>query len=498
MALYHFEVMQISRGRGQTAVASAAYRAGERLHDSYYDENPDYRRKGGVLHSEVILPAHAPRRLSDRETLWNEVESAEKHPRAQLAYSFDVAFQNELSFEENLSLARRFIAENFTARGMIADLACHDPHKDDDIKNPHFHVLCPIRPLNPDGTWGMKQRREYVLDENGERVRDGNGKLVYNAVATTDWGAPETLLAWRENWARLVNEAFEKKGIAERVDHRSYEDRGIDLIPTVHEGPAVRAMEARGIRTDVGDWNRLIRKANALLHSLKGSVKALADWISELRKRIAELKEDERLARLESQTLASVLCGYYERRNAGAYSNKARVNNLKQQARAIDFLHANGISSLGDLDKKVKATYSEVSRACAEVRELDGEVSLIEKTLSLTEKLAKGKPVYDALRGIRRKSDSDAFKELHHAELTSFYAARRELGELYPNGIPDETELRKRLASLREKRQPLYSAYKKLKEEAGAAYAIKKAIQADYEKAMRERGDDKLRKGEER
>lgn len=221
MSLFHFNVTQVSRGKGQTAVASAAYRSGEKLHDSYYDEDPDYRKKGGVLYTEILLPEHVPKRLSDRETLWNEVESVEKHPQAQLAYSFNLALQNELTYEENLELARQFVLENFVAKGMIADLAIHDPDKGSDgIQNPHFHVLCPIRPINDDGTWGEKQHREYLLDENGERIRDKNGRFKFNAVATTDWGTAETLLSWRENWANLVNKKFEEKGIDSRIDHR--------------------------------------------------------------------------------------------------------------------------------------------------------------------------------------------------------------------------------------------------------------------------------------
>ena len=155
MALYHFSVDQISRGSGQSAVASAAYRAGEKLTDEYYGQIHDYTRKQGVILCEIILPLHAPERFADRETLWNEVEKAEKNKRAQLAYSFDFALQNELSMDENIRIAREFIAENFTSRGMIVDMAVHQPGRDpDDIPNPHVHVMIPMRPLNGDGTWG--------------------------------------------------------------------------------------------------------------------------------------------------------------------------------------------------------------------------------------------------------------------------------------------------------------------------------------------------------
>ena len=184
MALYHFHLEQIKRSKGQKVMAAAAYRAGEKLYSDYYGEVCDYSRKGGVVHTEILLPEHAPREYADRQTLWDAVENAERAKNAQLAHSFDIALQNEFSMEENIALARQFVLEQFVARGMIADLAVHMPDKDGGIENPHFHVMCPIRPLNPDGTWGIKQRKEYILDENGEIVLDDAGHYKTRAVPT--------------------------------------------------------------------------------------------------------------------------------------------------------------------------------------------------------------------------------------------------------------------------------------------------------------------------
>ena len=204
IALFHFHVTQIKRSTGQSAVAAAAYRSGEKLHSEYYGEDSDYTRKGGVICSEILLPAHAPPEYADRETLWNAVEKVERGKKAQLAYSFDIALENEFSMEENINLARQFLLEQFVRRGMIVDFAVHSPDKEDGgISNPHFHVMCPIRPTEPDGKWGNKQRREYVLDEDGNRIPDGTGDYVFNAVPTTDWGSPETLEHWRQTWAEL-------------------------------------------------------------------------------------------------------------------------------------------------------------------------------------------------------------------------------------------------------------------------------------------------------
>ena len=162
-------------------MASAAYRAGEKLHSEYYGEDSDYTNKGGVIYTEIFLPPHAPREYADRETLWNAVEKAEKGKKAQLAYSFDISFQNEFTQEENIALARQFLTEHFVSRGMVVDFAVHEPEKEEGgINNPHFHFLCPIRPIEQNGKWGLKQKREYVLDENGKTV---TGADIFAMVA---------------------------------------------------------------------------------------------------------------------------------------------------------------------------------------------------------------------------------------------------------------------------------------------------------------------------
>ena len=194
MALFHFTADQIKRSEGQSVMASAAYRSGEKLHSTYYGEDSDYTRKKGVICSEILLPPHAPREFADRETLWNAVEHAEHGKKAQLAYSFEISLQNEFSLEENIALARKFLLDNFVSRGMTVDVVFHEKETEEGgTPNPHFHFLCPIHPMNPDGTWGFKQHRVYRLDEDGNRIRDQNGKFLFDAVPTTDWGDPETL-----------------------------------------------------------------------------------------------------------------------------------------------------------------------------------------------------------------------------------------------------------------------------------------------------------------
>ena len=296
------------------------------------DTDPD-----GFMH----LPdgEQAPERFKDREILWNEVEWIEGNKKAQLAHSFDITLMNEFSMEENIELARRFVEEQLVARGMIADLAIHDPKKaKDKIPNPHMHIMVPIRPLQEDGTWGQKQKKIPVLTPDGQPVLNQKGQPVFRAVHTTDWSRKETLEELRSAWARMCNELYEEKGLTERVDARSYEERGIDKIPMVHEGPNVQAMEARGISTALGSLNRLIRALN----DMKERAKNLLQWSLFRQSQLME-----RMLFLHQPTLADYLRNYYDKRNAVAESyaygtQKAKNTNLKQFAETIRFLEEQG------------------------------------------------------------------------------------------------------------------------------------------------------------
>jgi ATP-dependent exoDNAse (exonuclease V) alpha subunit len=131
----------------------------------------DYTRKGGVVHTEIMLPSHAPPSFTDRSTLWNSVEQIEKSSDAQLAREIEVALPVELSRAEQLALVRAFVKDNFVDAGMCADFAIHDKG----TGNPHAHIMLTVRPLKEDGTWGAKCRKVYDLDGQGQRIPDGKG-----------------------------------------------------------------------------------------------------------------------------------------------------------------------------------------------------------------------------------------------------------------------------------------------------------------------------------
>jgi ATP-dependent exoDNAse (exonuclease V) alpha subunit len=152
MAIYHLNIKIISRSKGQSAVASAAYRSATKLVDKEVGKTCDYTKKSGVVYSEIVLCKNAPKEYQDRETLWNEVHEVEKSSNAQLAREVEVALPREFSRQEQIEVVQEYIQKNFVSKGMCADWALHD--KGDG--NPHAHIMLTTRPIEPDGKWVTK------------------------------------------------------------------------------------------------------------------------------------------------------------------------------------------------------------------------------------------------------------------------------------------------------------------------------------------------------
>lgn len=422
MADYHFHVERVKRSAGKSVVAAAAYRAGEKLKDDYYGLTHDYSKKA-VVKSGIFLPIHAPPRLRDRETLWNEVERVEKHPAAQLAYSFDFSLQNEFSMEENIELAERFIREQFVARGMICDYAIHNPHRDGDVPNPHVHILCPIRPLNKDGTWGNKRRRVYELDKDGNRIRDENGDYVFTGEYITDWDSPETLETWRQAWADICNKKFQEKYLPQRIDHRSFERQGVDQIPTIHEGPAVREMEKRGIRTNIGDVNRWIRRTRRRIKSLFEKLAAVTETLAEIRREAQEQKEQESTESL----VIDLVSEYFQDRNLGAYSQKVRGRNFEDFNKAATYIVEHGLRTYDDLETRFNELWQKTKDYKDQSDTRAKRRKELQDIINLAELYKKNKPLYDKYTSIRFKRSREKYYQENKPDIDTFLMARRKL-----------------------------------------------------------------------
>ena len=298
MAIYHCHCKVISRGQGRSAVGAAAYRSGERLTNDYDGITHDYTNKGGVVYSEVMLCENAPQEYQNRAVLWNEVERQEKGGKAQLAREYEVALPIELNRDEQIELVRDYVRENFVKNGMCADFAVHD--KGDG--NSHAHIMLTMRPIEPGGEWGAKQKKEYLLDKDGNKQYDPKKKTYKcRTVKTTDWDTQDFLQRSRENWAAIVNRELEKKNLPQRVDHRSLKEQGKERIPTEHIGVAAKNMEKRGKVSERGERNREITAANRQLLAVAKSHNQVVREINAIREDMAWSRVHEGISGIDKQ-----------------------------------------------------------------------------------------------------------------------------------------------------------------------------------------------------
>lgn len=240
VAIYHLSTKPVSRGKGRSATAAIAYRAGDLVHDLTTDQVFDYTRKRGIEHSEIVLPDFAAKAdinwARDRQALWNAAEMTEKRRDARVAREYEVALPHELTREQRVALVREFSAELANRYGVAVDFAIHAPHRAGDERNHHAHILTTTRQVTAIGL-GDKASIEW---SDTDRAKKGLG------------AAKVEVKAIRERWAVLTNEHLKERGLDVRIDHRSLEAQGIERVPTSHLGPAVSAMERRGIETEVG------------------------------------------------------------------------------------------------------------------------------------------------------------------------------------------------------------------------------------------------------
>lgn len=290
---YHLHA-QIANGPARSVCAMSAYRSGTSVRCDRLGKTFDYTRRGDVALSEVLLPEQAPVEWRDRERLWNAVEKASLTGRGSrrgevaLCRELDVALPRELGLDEQRELAHDF-AHTFAAEGMCVDWALHLGHGE----NPHLHMMCTLSPCD-EGGFLPRSATEYLVRNGAGEERhataaelrelgaawekvykyrgkdsDGNPLQLTQSEAEaaglhptrdrrnkapvqrtrylTDWSGrdEQKLIEWRKRWADMCNARLEVRGIEERIDHRSNHDRGIEFIPTIHEGPNVAAIERK-------------------------------------------------------------------------------------------------------------------------------------------------------------------------------------------------------------------------------------------------------------
>ena len=389
--------------------------------------------------------------------MWNAVEKIEKAKNAQLAREIEIALPVELSAGQNISLVREYVNRHFVAAGMCADFAIHDTGGG----NPHAHIMLTMRPFAEDKTWGAKQKKEYILDEGGNKIYDPK-KRQYKckSIPATDWNEQTKAEEWRQGWAEICNRFLEQNNHTERIDHRSYERQGIDQIPTIHLGVAASQMERRGIRTERGNINREIEVSNSKLRQLKARISKLQDWLKE---------ETENTA---PPTLADYIGEILSRKaQAGKSGYSQSLYNLKDAANMLNFLTANNIMDMAGLNEKFKSMIGEQF-------DIRDKLKPIERRLkTLTEHIGQS-DIYLKHKGKKALSDS---------EQILFTAAKDYLKGVMNGKTTLPTKAWKaEYAKLTAERNSLNQRYVALKDEVKEAEQIRKSVYSILRQEQRE------------
>ena len=364
MAIYHCSIKNISRSGGKSAVASASYRAGEKLEDRETGLTHDYTNKKEVAYSEIILCENAPREYQDRATLWNAVEEVEKQSNARLAREWEVALPNELTLDQSKELVRGF-GQSLADEGMCVDVNIH--WKDG---NHHAHIMGTTRPIKGNGEWGQKEKKAYKLDENGQKIpqidpKTGEQKIgargrkmwQRETVEANDWNKSEKVEEWRKRWAEHCNRYLEKE---QQIDHRSFEKQGIERIPTIHEGHVAREMEQKGQTAERCEINRDIMAANAELKALEHQQSLFTRLMEQLKEKVKEAI-NERLQRLRTARTTDEPVG----RNADgdrpiqADNSRPAEQSVRERLEALRSARGSGEAEQGEQQTKIRVNKRE-------------------------------------------------------------------------------------------------------------------------------------------
>lgn len=411
MSIYHCSIKIISRAGGRSAVASAAYRAGEKLYNDETGIIHDFTIKGGVIMNEIILPTNAPARYGEREILWNEVQQIEKRSDAQFAREIEVALPTEMNREQQISCIRDYINDNFVNKGMIADWALHD--KGDG--NPHAHIMLTLRGIDEHEEWLQKQKTVFanardaqgravynpdlpsynskdrentsqyripVLDKNGEqktRVRKGKGtEYLWEKISIpmNDWNEHWQAEVWRSSWAEHCNKYLDME---HQIDHRSYERQGIDKEPSIHEGVTARQIEAEGKVADRCQINRELKERNSIREQMKELAKELTQIITEKVRSIYGRFKEFRGSR-----------GHFERAESDDGDIGKTADRDRESLERESELEGTG-GRIHELKRTADSTDKEAEETDRDIEKTDGEIAVTDNRIAELRDVVKKK-----------------------------------------------------------------------------------------------------------
>ena len=467
VAIYHCSIKIISRGKGRSAVACAAYRSGTKLTDLATGKVFDYSNKPGVVFSEVLLPENAPAIFAvDRNILWDAVERKETHSAAQLAREVEVALPCEFTRQEQIDTVREYIMKNFVREGMCADWALHD--KGDGI--PHAHIMLTMRAINPNGRWAEKSRTIYKLDPNGQKIPvidpttgqqkiGARGRKMWQreTVPANDWNDHSKAEKWRAAWAAECNRRLDRQ---HQIDHRSYARQAIEQEPTIHEGYAARKMEREGRVSDRCEINRETKTLNEqnsrsleiangeLYNATSERLRLYRDVIRDLESESKELSGAIQQAEDAEMTLAAPVerCKPWERAKRKEQAEQ-RENALQKRTEAFAALYELGCATieaakslLQSILQRIRQLRQEQAELRADLERLGEELPVVKHAADLLQPAASTEQigVRERLQAIRQQREAERKAHAEWVEQQRRANMQREQPERSPQEPPDD------------------------------------------------------------
>ena len=470
MASYHCSIKIISRGKGRSAVACAAYRSGTKLTDLATGKIFDYSNKPGVVFSEVLLPENAPAAFAvDRNILWDAVERKETRSDARLAREVEVALPREFTRQEQIDTVREYIIKNFVREGMCADWALHDKRDG----NPHAHIMLTTRAFTRNGKWAEKSRTIYKLDPNGQkvplidpetgeqkvRVRKGKGveKLWQTEkVPANDWNDRSKAEEWRAAWATECNRRLDRQ---HQIDHRSYARQAVEQEPTIHEGYAARKMESEGRVSDRCEINRETKALNEqhtrslevangeLYNAASEHLRLYRDVIRDLESESKELSGAIQQAEDAERALSAPVerCKPWERAKRKEQAEQ-RENALQKRTEAFAALYEFGCATieaakslLQSILQRIRQLRQEQAELRADLERLGEELPIVKHASDLLQPAASAEQigVRERLQAIRQQREAERKAHAEWVEQQRRANMQREQPE--PERSPQET-----------------------------------------------------------
>ena len=399
------------------------------------------------------------------------LRKSKKSKNSQLAREIELAIPKELPPEQQIKLVCEYANDNFVSVGMCADIAIHD--KSDG--NPHAHIMLTMRPLNENGEWGAKSRKEYITNKNGERIRLKNGNFKTKKVDTVDWNEQSKAELWRSAWAELANKYLAENEITERIDHRSFERQGTEQIPTIHLGVAASQMERKGITTERGNINREIKAHNRILAEIKAKIASLKNWLADIFKR----KEK----RPPEQNLIEIL---QELSKPQKVNMQYRIYNPKKLSEQIQYLQDNKIFTISQLDETVNSVRNEYDNIRITLKEAECRLKSLTELVKQAEIYRRHRDLYKQYHSLSGNK-ADMFHIRNYTEITLYEAAEKYLKENVNGSTVEVGKWKSDISTLTERKDRLYSEMYKKRDEMKLAESVQKSVDTALKQQTRKR-----------